>query len=125
MENIDDTQQNNGQDKLDNLTNMIYNVAQNVNLLSKQMEAMLTIQTTNVNDIFTIKQKLQTLQANSMSSTSSITARINDTALIVDRMDDMLQDVQNTMQQIPNEFTQLQSQIANIKIYQMVDNNNF
>ena len=33
--------------------------------------------------------------------------------------------VQNTMQQIPNEFTQLQSQIANIKIYQMVDNNNF
>ena len=65
MENIDDTQQNNGQDKFDNLTNMIYNVAQNVNLLSKQMEAML-------------------------------------------RMDDMLQDVQNTMQQIPNEFTQLQ-----------------
>ena len=109
------------QDNIRQLSQKIYDISRTVEQLIMTQNQLSNATQQIQNDLRYISTTIQS----SSQQTSAINAKINDLQIVSDKIEDSVQSMQRNIDNIPQEFQRISSQIANIRIYTSASTNDW
>ena len=109
------------QDNIRQLSQKIYDISRTVDQLIMTQNQLSNAMQQIQNDLRYISTTIQS----SSQQTSAINAKVNDLQIVSDKIEDSVQSMQRNIDNIPQEFQRISSQIANIRIYTSASTNDW